>query len=236
MNNKIRCVITDDEPFAREGLTGYVEKVGFLELIGICEDAVELTQLIREQKPDLLFLDIQMPILTGVEFLKSIANPPKVIFATAYEQYALQGFELDILDYLVKPISFERFLKAACKAKEYFDLKRNPDLQKDSFTFIKVEGKLEKLNFDEILYIEGMENYLIIYTNDRRLIIHSTIKSFFEKLPPGFIQTHKSYIVPIEKVTTIDGCMLVVGTHNVPVSRKLREWVLEQIVKTGYKS
>ena len=120
--NKISCVITDDEPFARKGLQGYVEKTGFLELKGICEDAFQLSNLLQEQPIDLLFLDIQMPHMTGIELVKALTKPPKVIFTTAFEQYALQGFELDVMDYLLKPISYDRFLKAALKARDYFEL------------------------------------------------------------------------------------------------------------------
>lgn len=118
MRNKISCIITDDEPYARKGLQGYIEKISFLDLKGSCEDALQLGTLLTEQPVDLLFLDIQMPHITGTDFLRTFANPPKVIFTTTFEQYAIQGFELDVLDYLLKPISFERFFKAAYKAKD----------------------------------------------------------------------------------------------------------------------
>src|SRR5471030_3256838 len=121
--NNITCIITDDEPFARKGLQGYIEKIGFLDLKGMCEDALQLSDLLQRQPVDLLFLDIQMPHITGIEFIRALPKPPKVIFTTAYEQYALQGFELDVLDYLLKPISYERFLKAAWKARDYFALR-----------------------------------------------------------------------------------------------------------------
>jgi len=121
--NNITCIITDDEPFARKGLQGYIEKIDFLDLKGVCEDALQLSNLLQQQPVDLLFLDIQMPHITGIEFLKAFPRPPKVIFTTAFEQYALQGFELDVIDYLLKPISYERFLKATWKARDYFALK-----------------------------------------------------------------------------------------------------------------
>ncbi|MDO3641710.1 LytTR family DNA-binding domain-containing protein [Mucilaginibacter sp. L3T2-6] len=234
--NNITCIITDDEPFARKGLQGYIEKIGFLELKGVCEDALQLSDMLLRQPVDLLFLDIQMPHITGVEFIRALSKPPKVIFTTAYEHYALQGFELDVLDYLLKPISYERFLKAAWKARDYFALRRNPAPAvaslANSYIFIKANGKLEKINFDEILFIEGMENYVAIYLPGRKLITHSTIKSLFEKLPHGqFIQTHKSFIVAINKVETIEGNTLHIQEYQVPVSKYLRETVLPQIVK-----
>src|ERR1700761_1196407 len=143
--NNITCIITDDEPFARKGLEGYVQRTGFLELKGVCEDALQLGDLLRQEPVDLLFLDIQMPHLTGIEFIKSLANPPKVIFTTAFEQYALQGFELDVLDYLLKPISYERFLKAAGKARDYFALKEEKSAPSAPYMFAKSNGRLEKI-------------------------------------------------------------------------------------------
>ncbi len=231
MSDKISCIITDDEPFARKGLQGYVEKIGFLDLKGVCEDALQLSNLLQQQPVDLLFLDIQMPYITGVEFLRAIRNPPKVIFTTAYEQYAIEGFELDVMDYLLKPISYERFLKAAWKVKDYFALKEQPG-NSVPYLFLKTNGKLEKITFDDILFIEGMENYVAIHLENKKIITHITIKALLEKLPvKQFIQTHKSYIVAISKVNTIEGNTLHVQKHQVPVSKYLREEVLGRIVK-----
>jgi DNA-binding LytR/AlgR family response regulator len=231
MSDKISCIITDDEPFARKGLQGYVEKIGFLDLKGICEDALQLSDLLQQQPVDLLFLDIQMPHITGVEFLKAIRNPPKVIFTTAYEQYAIQGFELDVMDYLLKPISYERFLKAAWKARDYFAVKEQLD-NTIPYLFVKSNGRLEKIVFDDILYIEGMENYVSIHTENRKIITHMTIKALLEKLPvKQFIQSHKSYVVAINKIDTIEGNTLHIQKRQVPVSKYLREEVLGKIVK-----
>jgi DNA-binding LytR/AlgR family response regulator len=231
MNNKISCIITDDEPFARKGLQGYVEKTGFLELQGVCEDALQLSQMLHQQKVDLLFLDIQMPHLTGIEFLKTLSSPPKVIFTTAFEHYAIQGFELDVMDYLLKPISFDRFLKAAWKARDFFALQTQAAV-KPPYLFIKTDGKLEKVNFADILFIEGMENYVAIYLEEKKIITHSTIKALLEKLPHDqFIQTHKSYIASVTKVDTIEGNTLHIKKHQVPVSKYIRDEVMKQIVK-----
>jgi two-component system LytT family response regulator len=231
MSDKISCIITDDEPFARKGLQGYVEKIDFLDLKGTCEDALQLSNMLQQQPVDLLFLDIQMPHITGVEFLKALRNPPKVIFTTAFEHYAIQGFELDVMDYLLKPISYDRFLKGAWKARDYFAIKEQPD-NVAPYIFVKANGKLEKIIFADILFIEGMENYVAIYLENKKVITHATIKSLVEKLPgKQFIQTHKSYVVASDKIDSIEGNTLHVQSYQVPVSKYLREVVLGKIVK-----
>jgi DNA-binding LytR/AlgR family response regulator len=231
MKNKISCVITDDEPLARKGLRGYVEKIDFLELRGVFEDAFQLSEFIRTNPVDLLFLDIQMPDFTGIEFLKTLKNPPKVIFTTAFEQYAIEGFELEIMDYLLKPISYERFLKAALKAKAYWGSKNQSDSHMD-YLFVKVDGKLEKIAFSEVLFIEGMENYVAIHLSNKKLVTHMTIKALVEKLPKNnFARTHKSYLVAIDKVKSIEGNTLFIGNHKIPISKYLKNEVLSKIVR-----
>lgn len=231
MSDKISCIITDDEPFARKGLQGYIEKIGFFDLKGVCEDAIQLSDMLRKETVDLLFLDIQMPHITGVEFLRSMRNPPKVIFTTAYQQYAIDGFELDVMDYLLKPIPYERFLKAAWKARDYFALREQPE-SAVPYIFVKANGKLEKITFNEILFIEGMENYVAIYLENKKIVTHTTIKSLLEKLPSKqFIQTHKSYVIASDRVDTIEGNTLHIGQYKVPMSKYLREEVLGQLVK-----
>ena len=170
---KIKCIITDDEPIARKGLQGYIQKIDFLDLIAVCEDAVQLNSVLKQQTVDLLFLDIEMPYVSGIDFLKTATHPPKVIFTTAYEKYAIQGYELDVLDYLLKPISFERFLKAANKAFDYFNMQSKV---KQPYIFVKTDNRLEKINFVDILFIEAMENYVAIYLAGKKLIIHSPLK------------------------------------------------------------
>ncbi|CAN5381287.1 LytTR family DNA-binding domain-containing protein [soil metagenome] len=231
--NNISCIITDDEPFARKGLQGYVEKIGFLDLKGVCEDALQLSNLLQQQTVDLLFLDIQMPHISGIEFIRALPRPPKVIFTTAFEQYALQGFELDVIDYLLKPISYDRFLKATWKARDYFALREDKGGLTVPYIFIKVDGRLEKISFDEILFIEGMENYVAVYLDGgKKFVTHTTIKALLEKLPPGqFIQAHKSYIVAINKISTIEGNTLHIHKHQVPVGKTMREVVLGRIVR-----
>jgi DNA-binding LytR/AlgR family response regulator len=225
---KIKCVITDDEPIARKGLAGYIDKIDFLELSGVCEDAVQLNTLLKQQPVDLLFLDIEMPYISGIEFLHHRQQAPKVIFTTAYEQYAIRGYELDILDYLLKPIPFERFLKAANKAWDFFQ-SRTPAA--DDHIFVKTDSKLEKVHFDEILLVEAMENYAGIYTAEKKLVTHATLKSIQERLPAAsFIQPHKSYLVNIHAIDSIEANVLHIGRYQVPISKYQKEEVMLRIV------
>ncbi|GET25998.1 LytTR family DNA-binding domain-containing protein [Prolixibacter sp. NT017] len=229
---KLRCVITDDEPMARKGLQGYIEKLGFLELVATCQDAVQLGNVLKEQPVDLIFLDIEMPYLSGVDFLSGIHHPPKVIIVSAYEQYALKGYELDVADYLLKPVSFERFLKAVNKVYDQFEKENTDQLQSGSI-FVKTSQKYEKVNFDDILFVEGMENYISIQTAENRLVAHSKLSAFIEKLPPrNFVQIHKSFVVNIDKVTSLEGNQLGIGSYKLPVSRnysaQIREMLLRQ--------
>ncbi len=229
MNQKITCIITDDEPVARKGLQGYIEKVSFFQLINSCEDAIELNSILKQTQVDLLFLDIEMPYVNGIDFLKSLSNPPKVIFTTAYERYAIQGFDLDVLDYLLKPISFERFLKAANKAYDYFNQKQ--DTSEENYFFVKTDYKLEKIEFNDILFTEAMENYIAIYTDEKKVITHSTLKAVQEKLPQKqFIQPHKSYIINLNKIDAIEGNTLHINKYQVPVSKYQKEEVMEKII------
>jgi DNA-binding LytR/AlgR family response regulator len=229
MKPTIKCIITDDEPLARKGLQGYIDKIDFLDLVGVCEDAVQLNSLLKQQAADLLFLDIEMPYVTGIDFLKNMAQLPKVIFTTAYEQYAIKGYELDVLDYLLKPISFERFLKAANKAYDYF---AGATTNQGNYLFIKTDNKLEKVNLNELLFVEAMENYVALYTPDKKLITHSTLKALQEKLPASqFIQPHKSYLVNIQCIQSIEANILHVGgKYQIPISKYQKEDIMEKIV------
>jgi len=225
---KISCIITDDEPIARKGLQGYIGKIDFLELKGVCEDAIQLNNLLKQAPVDLLFLDIEMPYVSGIEFLTNTVSPPKVIFTTAYERYAIKGYELDVLDYLLKPISFERFMKAANKAYEFFNTNQEPSSQ---YLFVKTDSKLEKVNFGEILFVEAMENYVGIYLAAKKLIIHSTLKALQEKLPvQDFLQPHKSYLINLNHINSIEGNMLHIGDYQVPISKYQKEEVMERIL------
>ena len=232
MPTRIKCIITDDEPFARKGLQGYIGQIAFLDLRGVCENALELNSLLKMEGVDLLFLDIEMPWLTGIDFLKQLAAPPRVIFTTAYEKYAVQGFELEVLDYLLKPISFDRFLKAANKAFDYFRQQQAAAPAED-YIFVKADNRLEKIAFAEILFAEALENYVAIYTREKKIITHLTLKMLQEKLPAAaFIQPHKSYVVAIDKINSIEGNILHIQQYQVPISKYQKEEIMEKIVNS----
>jgi DNA-binding LytR/AlgR family response regulator len=231
--DKIKCIITDDEPFARKGLQGYATQIDFLDLRGVCENAVELNSLLKREPVDLLFLDIEMPYMTGIDFLKHFHGTPKVIFTTAYEKYALQGFELEVLDYLLKPIPFERFLRAANKAYDYFRGMQPAATQVEDYVFVKADSKLEKIAFADILFAEALENYVAIYTKEKKVITHLTLKMLLEKLPPAaFVQPHKSYVIAIDKINSIEGNILHIDRYQVPISKYQRDEIMEKIVNS----
>lgn len=228
---QIKCVITDDEPTACEGLQSYVDKVDFLSLIAVCEDAMQLNTLLQTEQPDLLFLDIEMPYLSGLDLLASLAHPPHVIITSAYEQYALKGYELNVADYLLKPISFERFLKAVNKV--YNLLQQEEHLEETAeFIFFRSNRQIHKVFFKDIMVVEGLENYVCIYTENSKLLVRSTMKRMIEALPKGvFLQVHKSYLINQKKIDMIDGNRIMVGQHVVPVARNFREEVFACILK-----
>jgi len=233
----IHCIIIDDEPLARKGLKEYINDVDFLHLEAEFDNPLKATKLLSENKIQLIFLDIQMPKITGLEFFKTLQHAPPVIFTTAYPQYALDGFELDALDYLVKPVSFERFLKAALRAKEYYEV-RNKNISevqaanKEDFFFIKADNKLVKILFDDILYIEALQNYVSIHTKTKKYITYLTFKSIEEYLPSDqFIKTHKSFIVAASKIDNIDGNDIRIGEYHIPISRTSKDEVMERLLK-----
>lgn len=234
MNIKIKAIIVEDEPLARSGLEGYVKDVEFLELCALCENAMEANNAINTCEPDLMFLDIQMPRLTGIDFLKTLKNPPMVIFTTAYPNYALQGFELDVVDYLVKPYPFDRFLKAVNKARDLHLLKYRETLAKEeslNYIFVKTSSKLERVVLEDILFVEAMENYVVIHTNQQKLITMMTMKSIEETLPvKKFIRIHKSYIANKDKINSIEGNEIRMGETKLPIARNRKQEVMDQII------
>ncbi|MBX2944325.1 MAG: response regulator transcription factor [Cyclobacteriaceae bacterium] len=227
---KLNCLIVDDEPLARKGLEEYVKDIDFLQWAGSCEDALKAGTFLREGNIDLILLDIHMPKLSGIEFLKTLQHPPLVIFTTAYPDYALESYALDVMDYLVKPISFDRFLKAVQKAYDYHLLVQKPSAAPDYF-FIKVDHKYEKINYTDVLYAEAMQNYCIIYTASKKLITYITLSGLEEQLPKDrFLKVHKSFIVSLEKINAVDGSEILVGTARIPISRTLKDEVLKKIM------
>lgn len=225
---KIKCIITDDEPMARKGLRGYIEKIDFLTLLGECEDAIELNTMLKMQQVDLIFLDIEMPEMTGIELLSNLTNPPKVIIVSAYEQYALKGYEFDVVDYLLKPVSFERFMKSVNRIHDLLQMEQK---EEDDYIFVKSDKQLKKILFKEILFIESMENYVIIQTSLYKEVVYTTLKQLYESLPQNvFQQTHRSYIVNMEKVTVIDGNQLTIPPYKIPVARNFRDTIFNLIL------
>jgi len=233
---QLNCIIIDDEPLARKGLKEYIADVDFLHMAGEFENPLKATQVLSSGNVQLVFLDIQMPKISGLDFLKSLQQAPPVIFTTAFPQYALDGFDLNALDYLVKPISFDRFLKAAMRAKEYYEVRKKntatETIQSTEYFFIKADNKLVKIEYDEILFVEALQNYVTIQTIDKKYITYLTFKSVEEYLPADkFIKTHKSYIVSASKIDTIEGNDIRIGNHHLPISRNLKDEVMEKLLK-----
>lgn len=234
---KINCIIIDDEPLARKGLKEYIADVEFLQLLGEFENPLKATTILMEQPIQLILLDIQMPKISGLDFLKSLQAPPLTILTTAHPQYALQGYELNVVDYLLKPFSFERFLKAVMKAKAHLETTQKPagTLQNTSdsnYFFIKADNKLVKLLHEDVLFAEALQNYVAIYTKEKKYIAYLTIKSVEEQLPATqFIKVHKSYLVAANKVESIEGNEIKIGLHRIPISRNTKEEVLEKILQ-----
>jgi DNA-binding LytR/AlgR family response regulator len=232
----INCIIIDDEPLARAGLKEYVQDIDFFNLLGVFDNPLAATEILGSSEVHLLFLDIQMPKITGIDFFKTLKDPPAVIFTTAYPQYALDGFEVNALDYLVKPISFERFLKSALKAKEFYEVRQKNRSETVTeataeYFFIKADNSLVKILYADILFVEALQNYVTIHTNGKKYISYLTFKSVEEYLPvEAFIKVHKSFIIAAAKVDSIDGNEIRIGQHHIPISRSLKDEVMEKLL------
>jgi DNA-binding LytR/AlgR family response regulator len=233
MSMKIKTLVVEDEPLAREGLLAYLHAIDFVEVAGVCEDALQANVFLAAGPVDVMLLDIQMPKITGIEFLKSLKNPPLVILTTAYPNFALQGYELDVLDYLVKPFPLERLMKAMNKANEFIQLKNKPSASAGGqFFFVKSDHRYEKINFDELLFVEGMENYVVIHTPSKKIMTLMRMKEVEEILPASaFIRIHKSYIVAVKAITSIEGNDLIVGSKHLPMSREKKSEIMELLLK-----
>jgi DNA-binding LytR/AlgR family response regulator len=230
----IRCIITDDEPLARKGLANYVEKIENLELVALCEDVLQLQSYLQKETIDLIFLDIQMPHLTGIEWLKTGVDYPPIIFTTAYSEYALEGYNFNVIDYLLKPIAFERFFKAIQKAQAYIFSKDKTQPHEDYF-FIKTDAKLEKIAFEELLFVEALQNYVVFRTTRGNFISHLTMKKVMEFLPENkFAQSHKSFIVNIDKIESIEGNQIAIQSHKISISKHLKETFLEKVLHSRF--
>lgn len=238
----LNVLIVDDEPLALDVLETYISQMPELQLVRRCSNALEANEALKNHDIDLMFLDIQMPQLTGIDFVKTLTKPPLIVFTTAYPNYAIQGFDLNALDYLLKPVSLERFMKAVNKAIEQSDLLQRenhvpaPATDGMEFFFVKADKKLVKVNFDDIIYIEGLKDYVIIRLIQGRVITLQTMKSLEDKLPFGkFKRIHRSYIVAMDKITAIEGNMVEVLEKDkpklLPIGKNYRDELLELIDK-----
>ncbi len=231
---QIQCVTIDDEPLARECIANYVREIDFLKIVGSASNPMELGKIMDTAKVDLLFLDIQMPVMSGIDFLKSSSHTPMVILTTAFPNYAVEGYQLEVIDYLLKPITFNRFFQAVNKAKKHFLLHQStPDKltpTEDSF-FIKCDQKYEKIYFEDILFVQAMQNYVHIFTSKGKFTTLLYLKNVEENLDKQrFIRVHKSYIVALDKVERIHEQEIHIGSHRIPISRNNKDVVVEKVL------
>ena len=237
--NKTNCIIVDDEPIAAKVIESYVEKLESFKISGIFNNAIQAFEYLQMHHVDLVFLDIQMPKVTGLEFLRSLKNPPKVILVTAYREFAYEGFELDVIDYLLKPVSFERFLKAIDKFNE---INKAATIQKDSpapqpsleeeCIWVRADRKNVKLALSEITYIEGLKDYVKIYTEKDRVICKMPLKKIESMLPGDrFLRVHRSFVIPLSKITAFNNEGIEIGTVQIPIGKMYKTEVIPYLEK-----
>ncbi len=228
----IQCLIVDDEPLAREIIRRYIEEVPTLNLAGECANALQALAVLQKQVVDLLFLDIRMPQLNGNDFLKTLKNPPKVIFTTAYPEYALEGYELDVADYLLKPVPFDRFLKAVNKVfptgQSNADNRATEEMKTEAFVYFRADRKMVKVMLQDILYIESMKDYIKVVTGNGIIITKQSISSAEEMLPEKeFARVHRSYIVSLKKIRTFTSELIGIGNTEIPIGKLYRNGVMK---------
>jgi DNA-binding LytR/AlgR family response regulator len=237
-NKKITCLAVDDEPLALSILTKYIGSVESLELVGACQNAVEALQMLQQYKVDLIFLDIQMPQIMGTDFIRTLKKSPKIIFTTAFRKYAIEGFELDAVDYLLKPISFERFLKAVNKVLQTaLDAPDSKYHMNDSVSestngclYFRVDRKMVKVFLHDILYVEGFSDYVKIVTTTKTLITKQLISALEETLPKEiFMRIHRSFIISIDKINSYNADIIVIGTAELPIGRLFKQNVIKKL-------
>jgi DNA-binding LytR/AlgR family response regulator len=232
---KLNCIVIDDEPLAGKGLAEYIGEIDSLNCLSVVHNPAEAVRYLQDA--DLMYLDINMPGISGIEFLQQIKNPPLTIITTAYQQYALQSYELDVVDYLLKPISFPRFLKATTKAIDYLRLLQKGRAEplvagSDDYFFVKSNSILEKIALREIVAVEALANYVLIHYADRKIMTYLTLKQIRDHLPEAsFIQVHKSYIVSIEKIQKVEHDSLTVGSMEIPIGGSFKESVTQRILQ-----
>ena len=227
MRNKLKCVVVDDEPMAREIIEAYIAKTPNLELVASCKNAAEVLLFAQENEVDLFFLDINMPEISGLSLAKIIHKKAQIIFTTAYRKYAIDGFNLNVVDYLLKPIGFDRFLQAVQKVLVSEVAENNND-----FMFVRSDRKMVKIDFNAILYIESLSDYLKIFTKEKIIVIRETISSLEEKLPSKkFIRIHRSFIVSFKNISSYTNEFIEVNQKALPISRSYKESVLQKLAK-----
>jgi DNA-binding LytR/AlgR family response regulator len=239
---QLRCIIVDDEPMARKGMEEELREITFVELVGIAENSYQAIDLVSTLRPELILLDIELPGLNGLDLIKSLRQPPMVIITTAYSEYALKGYELDVMDFLIKPVDFSRLLKACCKAQDFHTLRHQaagsgmPGSSMpsgDGYFFVKSNGKYEKIIFKDLLFVEAADNYVLLHTNGKRFMVYDTLKNMESLLPAkDFMKVHKSFIIALDKVSLMEGNILKIEHAKIPVSRNLKDSVMERIIRT----
>jgi len=236
----INCMIVDDEPIARDILAGHIENTPGLQLLKSCMNATEAYQGLHQHAIDLIFLDIQMPVIAGTDFLRSLRNPPLVIFTTAYNQYAVEGFELNSVDYLLKPITYGRFYQAVEKTRERLAYKSSVGTalgqlpEQPQYIFIKQDTKLVRVDYDQITYIEAERDYSSVYLDDKRLFASMHLKLFEDILPKEkFLRIHRSYILNLSKIKSITGNMVEIQTNEIPIGASYREALMTMLGMNG---
>jgi two-component system LytT family response regulator len=231
----LQCLIVDDEPLARKGLAEDIRETGFIEIAGMAENAAQAAAILSSAQIDLVLLDIEMPGLSGLDFIKTLPSPPLVIITTAYPEYAVESFNLDVIDYLLKPFSFSRLLKACSKAKEFLELKQGVLAGKQpgkDYFFIKCNGRYEKIFLKELLFVEAADNYVNIHTTEKCFLTYQTLKSMQACLPAtDFIKVHKSYIVAVGKISYIKGHFIFINDQHIPISRNFRDTVFQRVLE-----
>jgi len=234
--NQVKCIIVDDEPLAQDIISEYIGRLDFLIEVGKFNDALSAIEFLNREEVDLIFLDIQMPTLDGINFLKGLASPPQVIFTTAHRHYAVDGFDLNALDYIVKPIPFYRFAQAIGKLKKVLD--NNLRIEETSeAAFFKVDKKRVKIHYNDILLIESLKDYIKVVLPDRSFVTYQTLSGILSLLPTTqFVQVHKSFIVNFHRIQSIEGNVLEIKDYNIPIGRNYRDEALLKIYSTGKKT
>ena len=229
---KMRCIIVDDEPVARKILEEFIRDIEHLECVGQFENAQKADEFLKDNQADLMFLDIEMPGRNGINYLKTAAIKPLVILTTAFPEYALEGYEWDVIDYLLKPIAFKRFRKAVQKAKEYAQMTNAKPGNTGSYLFVRSEKRIEKVELQDILYIESTGNYIFIHTSEKKIMAYLTLKGLEAQIPAGdFIKVHQSFLVSFSRIEAIEGNTIKIKSRTVPISRNYKDALMELVAQ-----